>query len=138
MARAPYAYPLTALVLAAGIAATACGKSSTSACSGTPPNLVGTYDLVSYTTGSTTITPPDATGTLRLHVGTYGIDLTLPGPIAVSDSGTYTQCGASNISESSVMGLPQFTGTATLSNGTLTVAGTAAGTTASSIWTKQP
>ncbi len=129
---------LLALVFAlAGLVAASC-KSSTSACSGTPANLVATWDLVSYTTGGTTIPAPAATGELRFHASTYGVELTLPGPTAISDSGTYTQCGAAGISESSVLGLPQFTGTYTLRNDTLSVTGTAAGTAAANVWVRHP
>ncbi len=137
MARTTSASLLAGLVLAAGIAA-ACSKSSTNACSGTPANLVGTYALVSYTIGTTTIPAPPATGTLRFHTGTYGVDLVLPGPTAISDSGTYSQCGSSGISESSVLGQPQFTGTYIFRNDTLSVTGTAAGTAAANVWEKQP
>lgn len=126
---------LVAAVLAAGVFASC--KSSTNACSGTPANLVGNYNLVSYTTGSTTIPAPAASGELRFHASAYGVDLVLPGPTAISDSGTYTQCGSTGISESSVLGLPQFTGTYVLRNDTLSVTGTAAGTAAANVWVKQ-
>ncbi len=137
MSRSSSTTLFVALLLAAGIAA-ACSKSSTNACSGTPANLVGTYGLVSYTTGTTTIPAPPAVGALRFHVSTYGVHLELPGPTIVDDSGTYSQCGSTGISESSVLGLPQFTGTYILRNDTLYVTGTAAGTAAANVWEKQP
>jgi hypothetical protein len=131
--RPPNVYLLLVLAAAAGAAA-ACG-SSTETCTGTPPNIVGTYDLVSYTLGGVTLGPPTETGELRIHASTYGISLA--GATALADSGTYTQCGSSGISQSSVLGLPQFTGTAILVNDTLSVAGTAAGTSVSSVWSAQ-
>ena len=129
-------YLLVTLVAMAGLA-TAC-KVESSVCTGTPANLVGTYNLLSYSTGSTTIPAPPASGALRFHSSTYGVDLTLPGPIVIADSGSYTLTGSSCVSESSVLGLPQFTGTYALVGDTLAVSGTAAGTAAANVWVKAP
>jgi hypothetical protein len=137
MTRRTSAFLVLALVAAAGLAA-AC-TSTSKACNGTPTNLVGTYALVSYTTGNTTIPAPPAVGTLRFHVSTYGVVITLPGPITIADSGTYTQCGTSGLSERSLSdSIPQFTGVYTLFNDTLIVTGTAAGTSVANVWAKQP
>jgi hypothetical protein len=137
MTRSTSALLVVAAVGVAGLAA-ACSKSSTEACAGTPANLVGTYDLVSYTTGSTTIPAPPAAGVLRFHTTTYGAAITLPGPVAIVDSGTYSVCGATGISQSSVLGNPQFRGTYTFVNDTLSVTGTAAGIAAANVWVKEP
>jgi hypothetical protein len=132
----------SAAVAAAGaLAFAAACKSSTStnACgSGTPPAIAGTYSLESYDIGGTLITAPPASGQLRLNANkTYGVNLTLPAPTgAVADSGTYAIQGASCISQSSVLGQPQFVGTFTLTGTTLTVSGTAGGQAAASVWTK--
>lgn len=136
MASRTLVFALTALVAGAGLAASC--KSSTNACSGTPANLVGTYALVSYTTGTTTIPVPPASGTLHFYASLYAVNLTLPGPTVVADSGSYSLCGSSGISESSVLGLPQFTGTYTFVRDTLSVTGTAAGTAAANVWAKRP
>jgi len=110
--------------------------------SGTPPSLVGTYALESYTLGTSTITAPTATGTLRFYTSLYGVTLNLPngtgGMTVVTDSGSYSVMGASCINESSVLGQPQFTGTFTYtaSDSALQVTGTAAGQVAASIWKK--
>lgn len=131
---------LVAAVVCAGavVIAAAC-KSSTSSngCgTGTPPSLVGSYDLQSYTIGTVTISSPQASGTLRLHASTYGTDLVLPGPQVISDSGTYTITGSSCISENSLTGQPQFTGTFTLVGTTFTITGSAGGQTVAAVWTK--
>lgn len=133
-----------AVAVAAGaavLAAAAACKSSTSsnACgSGTPPAVTGVYTLASYDIGGTLITAPPASGELRLNAdGTYGVNLTLPPPTgAISDSGTYAIQGASCISQSSVLGQPQFVGSFTLTGSTLTVSGTAGGESVASVWTK--
>ncbi len=129
---------VTAAVALAGAAAACKSSSSTNACgSGSPPSLVGTYALVSYTLSGTTITAPPAVGTLRLHASTYGVDLTLPAPTGtVSDSGTYSIVGSSCINQSSVLGQPQFTGSFSLVGTTLTVSGSAATQAVVSVWTK--
>jgi len=136
--RSTSAFVVTAVVALAG-AATACkSSSSTNACgTGTPPSLVGTYALVSYTLGGATVTAPPAIGSLRLHTNTYGVDLTLPQPVGtISDSGAYAIVGASCINESSVLGQPQFTGSFRLIGTTLTVSGSAASQSVVSVWTK--
>jgi len=123
--------------------AAACSSSTSNNCgSGTSPNLVGTYALESYTLGSSTVTAPTATGTLRFYTTLYGVTLNLPngsgGTTVVTDSGSYTVMGSSCINESSVLGQPQFSGTFTYtaSDSALQVTGTAAGQVAASIWKK--
>jgi len=123
--------------------AAACSSSTSNNCgSGAPPSLVGTYALESYTLGTSTITAPTATGTLRFYTSLYGVTLNLPngtgGTTVVTDSGSYTVMGSSCINESSVLGQPQFSGTFTYtaSDSALQVTGTAAGQVAASIWKK--
>jgi len=133
--------------LAAGLVFAACDSStSNSSCgSGTAPSLVGTYALVSYTIGLTTVTTADgATGELRFHASTYGASITIPiggAPEVIADSGSYTVTGAKCISQNSITGQPTFTGTFTLSGtasgAVFTVSGTAAGQVVASAWTKQ-
>jgi hypothetical protein len=135
--RVPTSFVAAVVCAGAVVIAAAC-KSSTSGngCgSGSPPSLVGSYDLQSYTIGTVTISAPAATGTLRFHTNTYGADLVLPGPQVISDSGTYTITGASCISENSLTGQPQFTGTFTLVGTTFSVTGSAGGQTVA-VWTK--
>lgn len=132
---------LLAALVAVGAVTAACSSGSettTRTCTGTPANLVGTYSLRSYTLAGTTYTYPAATGQLRFHASTYGVDLTLPGPLAIPDSGTYTLTGSNCIAQSSVMGNPQFVGTYTFVNDTLSVTGTAAMMSVANIWVKQP
>ena len=130
-------YLLAAAMVVVGLAE-AC-KSSTASCTGTPANLVGTYSLVSYTTGSTTVPAPPAVGELRFYAtSAYGVEITLPGPVAIADSGTYSQCGSNGISQSSVVGNPQFRGTYTFVNDTLSVTGTAAVVAVENVWVKHP
>jgi hypothetical protein len=137
-------FVISAFALAGALAFAACESStSNSSCgSGTPPSLVGTYALVSYTIGLTTVTTADgASGELRFHASTYGASINVPGTGVLADSGSYTVTGAKCISQSSVMGQPQFTGTFTLSGttsgSTFTVSGSAAGQVVASAWTKQ-
>ena len=114
----------------------ACTSSTENGCgSGTPPSLVGTYTLVSFQLGAATpLTPPTETGALRLHATTYGADLA--GLLAQTDSGTYAITGASCISQNSVVGNQQFTGTFSLVGTTLTLLGNVGGQAATVIWTK--
>jgi hypothetical protein len=133
-----------ALVVAGALAFAGCKSttsSSSNACgSGTPPSLVGTYTLASYTVGTTTIPSPPASGTLVFTATTYTVNLSLPngggGTTVIADNGTYTITGASCISETSANSLPTFTGSFTLGGSTLTVSGTAGGQAAGSVWTK--
>jgi hypothetical protein len=108
------------IALAAALAFAACSTStSSSACgSGTPPNVVGTYKLASYTLGTTTIdTTQGASGQLRFHATTYGFNATIPVTGAIGDSGTYAISGVRCMTETSVMGQGSSSGTFTL-NGT--------------------
>ena len=123
--------------------ALACKSSTETSCgSGTAPSLVGTYNLLSYTIGANTITAPPANGNLRFYPTLYGVTLNIPngagGFQTISDSGSYAIGGASCISEASVLGNPQFTGTFTWTpaDSTLTVTGSAAGAVAASSWKK--
>lgn len=114
----------------------ACKSSTESGCgSGTPPSLVGTYTLASFQLGAATpLTPPMETGDLRLHASTYGADLS--GLLSQQDSGTYAITGASCISQNSVIGNQQFTGTFSLVGTTLTLLGSVGGQAATVVWTK--
>jgi hypothetical protein len=129
--------------LALALLGAACKEStSSSACgTGTPPSLAGTYTLVSATLAGVTFTSAQgASGTLRLHAGasvssgTYGGEVTYPGAGVQTDSGSFSISGASCISQNSVMGQPQFSGTFTLANGVLTLSGTVAAQPAGFVW----
>jgi hypothetical protein len=114
----------------------ACTSSTDNNCgSGTPPSLVGSYSLQSYTIGISTLTPPQASGTLRFYPSAYSVSLTVAGQ-PVADTGSYVITGSRCISQSSLNGNPQFVGTFSLSGTTLTVTGTAAGQAVASQWTK--
>ena len=109
------------VALAAALAFAACKDStSSSACgSGTPPSVVGTYKLASYTYGGTTVdTTQGASGQLRFYATTYGFNATFPGPTAIADSGTYTVSGVRCMTETSAMGQGSTSGTFTLSGTT--------------------
>ncbi len=109
------------IALAAALALAAC-KESTSGdtCgSGTPPSLVGTYKLASYTLGSSTIdTTSGASGQLRFYTTTYAWNATIPIQGAIADSGTYTIRGVRCMDETSVMGRGTSSGTFTLTGQT--------------------
>jgi len=110
-----------------------CGNSSAA------PSLIGTFTLVSYTLGTTTSTPPTASGNLRFHAFTYGVDLSIPTGTGInhntSDSGSYDIVGASCIQEFSVMGLPSFSGSFQLrADSTFHVSGTANGQVVAGLW----
>jgi len=140
MASAPSGALRRILLPVSVIAALAgCSKdtASTSCASGTPANLVGSYDLLSYTIGSNTTPAPPAIGNLRFHAGTYGVDVTLPGPQVISDSGTYALTGSDCISQTSLYGHAPFVGVYALQSGILTIDGTASGTVVSNIWARQ-
>ena len=114
-------YVPASIALAAALAFTACKEStSSSACgSGTPPNVVGTYKLASYTYGGNTVdTTQGASGQLRFYATTYGFNATFPGPTVVADSGTYTISGVRCMTETSVMGQGATSGTFTLTGTT--------------------
>jgi len=136
-----YAVAGVAIAAALGLAAACKSTTSSNSCgSGTPPSLIGSYSLTSYTIGSTTIPNPPANGTLVFTAAKYTVNLSLPngtgGTAVIADSGTYAITGASCISETSSTGLPTFTGTFTLSGSTLSVSGTAGGQAAGSTWAK--
>ncbi len=134
--------------LAAVLAFATCKESTSNSCgSGTPPSLVGTYAMVSYSLGVNTIPVPPASGSLVFTATRYTATISYPNPspppttATVVDSGTYAVTGTKCISQTSETGQPQFTGTFTLSSqaagGTLSVEGMAGGVSASSVWTKQ-
>lgn len=143
----PMSFVVPAVAMAGALAIAACSSSTTgnSCGSGTAPSLVGTYALVSYTIGLTTVTTADgATGQLRFHASTYGAGISIPtagGPEVIADSGSYTVTGSKCISQNSITGQPTFSGTFTLSGTTtgavFTVNGSAAGQVVASVWTKQ-
>jgi hypothetical protein len=129
------------LALLAGVWLLACGggDSGTNPCGGgTPPSLAGAYDLVSYTAGGSTVPVPPASGTLTLTSSVYAVRITVPGvPDVIYDSGTYALNGTKCLTQNSVLGQPQFTGTYTYSNGELAVDGTAAGQAVASSWRRR-
>ena len=132
-------FAVAALAVAGALAFAAACTSSTSSnsCgSGSPPALTGTYSLVSYTIGGTTIT--GVSGQLQLNAnGTYVANVVLPAPTGLQhDSGAYAIQGASCISENSALGNPQFVGTFTLTGTTLTLTGTVAAQAAVFVWSK--
>ena len=135
----PKAVAVVALASAAVVAACSSSSNDNSCGSGTPPDLDGDWALRSYTVGTTTIPAPPASGELRIHSSnnTYYFTATLPGPTTVVDSGTYTQTGQTCLSQSSVLGNPQFVGTYT-TNGSpidsLVVQGSAGGQTLANGW----
>ncbi len=96
----------------------ACSSSPTSTnnCgTGSPPSLVGSYNLFKYTFGSAVYVSPAASGTLTLTASRYSQRLTLPtsgvDTVAV-DSGTYLVVGSECINEHSlVAGNRDFGGT---------------------------
>lgn len=70
---------------------------------GPPPNISGTYDIVSFTQGGFTITPPAVSGTFTVAQtassateasGTISLDITVPDGMGgfnnIVDMGTYT------------------------------------------------
>lgn len=124
-----------AAALTIGIAA--CGSDNSTGPSGlTAAQLVGTYDLVSLTLGtSQPLTPPAATGTLTLDTTTYSVNLNLPtGPEV--DSGTWTVSGDNWTQTSSVQDVEEA-GTVNLSHDTLSVNVNVAGTPIANVWVKE-
>jgi hypothetical protein len=143
MARSSVSYAIAALALGGALGlAWSCKSTTSNNCGngGTPPNLVGNYTLLSYTIGPSTIPAPPASGSLRFHVSTYGVDLSIPtgtGNQVIADSGTYSIVGSSCIQELSVLGNPQFSGSFELhADSTFHVSGTAGGQVAASVWKK--
>jgi hypothetical protein len=119
------------------VGASACGSDSTAPSSSSTALLVGTYDLVSITfPGQPTLSPPAATGELRLHDSTYALTITLPEQGTTPDSGTYTING-NHWSQSSVTNPVQSVGTYTLSNDTLSVDLTEQGLLIENVWKKR-
>jgi hypothetical protein len=121
--------------------AAACKSSTANNCGngGTPPSLVGTYSLLSYTLGTTTVVSPAASGQLRFYAFAYGVNLSLPSGTGVNqsftDSGTYNIVGASCLQEFSVLGNPNFSGSFQLhADSTFHVSGTTGSQVAASLW----
>lgn len=135
--RLSFAMATLAVAGALGFAAACKSSTGTNACgSGTPPSLVGSYNLTSYTVSGTTVT--QASGTLQLNANdTYVANIDVPQVGLQHDSGTYAIQGASCISQNSALGNPQFVGTFTLSGTTLVVTGAAGGQAVTSVWAKQ-
>lgn len=127
-------------VTALGFAA-ACKSPTSNNCGNgaTPPSLIGTYTLVSYTLGTLTAAAPPASGTLQFYSDLYGYDVAVPGKDSTthySDSGSYNIVGASCMQELSVLGNPMFSGSFTLQGTTFHVSGTTGTQVAASIWKK--
>lgn len=140
MTRSSVSYAGVALAVAGALWFAAACKSSTSNNCGngsSAPSLVGSYSLLSYTLGTTTVTSPTATGQLLFYPSAYHVSLTLPSGF-VTDSGSYAVVGASCIDEFSVLGNPDFSGSfqLNLTDSTFHVSGTAAGQVAASLWKK--
>jgi len=109
------------LAIAAALAFVACSDSTGSnACgTGTPPNVVGTYKLASYTLGSNTVdTTSGASGQLRFYASDYAFNVTIPAQGTIADSGTYTISGSRCMTEVSVENPGSSTGTFTLTGTT--------------------
>jgi hypothetical protein len=105
-------------------------------------DLSGTYELVSFTQGGTTLGPPLATGTLVATQTTYSITITHPDPadpfgppLTTIDEGTYSTDGNNWTQESSNTGL-QGVGTFSLQGATLTVDVTTAGIEVLTVWNR--
>lgn len=131
---------LLAAAAAMTIGIAACSSDNSTGPSGlTPAELVGTYNLVSITLGSSQpLTPPMATGVLVLDTSTYNVTLTLPsdtGPEVEVDSGTWTVSG-NNWTQTSQVQPIQETGTVSLSHDTLSVNVSVAGNPIANVWVK--
>ena len=114
-------YVASGALLAGALAFTACNDTTSSGpCgSGTPPSVVGTYKLASYTLGTNTIdTTEGASGQLRFYTSNYAFNATIPVTGAIGDSGTYAISGVRCMSETSVLGEGSSTGTFTLTGTT--------------------
>ncbi len=130
-----------ALVAVALLAASSC-KSKSATGPETNPDLVGTYDLVSFTLqGLGTVAPPMAIGTLVLTLKTY--DVTVAYAVSdsvtqnIADQGTYTVSGNHWTQTSTVQNV-QSVGTYSLdSSGRLSVDVTTAGQQESTVWQKR-
>lgn len=144
MSRSGASFAIAALAAVGALAfAAACKSSTSNNCGngGTPPSLVGTYNLFSFTLGPLTSTAPPAGGTLRFYADQYGYDVAIPVSDSTrhfSDSGSYNIVGASCIQEFSVLGNPQFSGSFQLQGGNLRLSGTDGSEVAASLWKKTP
>ncbi len=123
-----------ALAVAGALACVAGCKSSTenSCGSGTPPSLVGTYNLQSLIVSGTPITPE--TGTLQFLTSTFTIDMS--GSYVFADTGSYVVSGSRCLSENGRNS--QFIGTFSLVGTTLSVSGSYTSQAVTSVWTKTP
>lgn len=108
------------LALAAVLAIAACKDTTTNGCgSGTAQSVAGTYKLISYTAGGSTVdTTMGASGQLRFYATAYAFNATLPVVGALADTGSYVISGTKCMSETSVTGQGSTTGTFTLSGTT--------------------
>jgi hypothetical protein len=148
MSRSGASYAIAAVALAGAVGLAAACKSTTSNNCGngrTPPSLIGTYSMLSYTIGTATFSVPPASGELRFYATTYGLDAIIPKPPPdstqfISDSGNYQIIGASCILESSVDSASNsFSGSFSfVADSTLRLTGTASGKVAASLWKLKP
>lgn len=122
-------------VVAAGVLTAGCGGEDPVEPDNAPPDLTGTYSLVSINalvTGGQVMTPPDVIGTFSLQQsapvgdqasGSMSMDLTLPdglgGTTQIVDTGTYTV--RSDGTWEQMGNLVQAKGTYTLVDNVLTV-----------------
>lgn len=104
------------LAVAGAIAAACSSTTSDNTCgSGTPPSLVGTYKLASYSFGGNTLdTLQGVSGQLRFYPSNYGFNVTVPVVGAIADTGTYAISGVRCMTETSVVGSGSTTGTFTV------------------------
>ncbi|HTO73338.1 MAG TPA: hypothetical protein VMJ30_05945 [Gemmatimonadales bacterium] len=136
---------LAAAAVSAFVVGAACGggdNNGPNCGSGSPPDLSGGYNLLSYKVGTTNV--PDASGTLILYpatggAGPYAADLNLLAN-EVIDSGTYTLTGSACIKQESVSGNGTTNGTYTIDGDTVSVTGTStqAGGTIVARWLRAP
>src|SRR5512135_1693059 len=148
MTRTHTSFMLAAVAVAGALGfAAACKSSASDNCGSgaTPPSLVGTYSMLSYTIGTSTVAAPPASGELRFYASLYGLDVTIPKPppdstLFISDSGSYTIVGSTCILESSVdSAANSFSGSFTfVTDSTLRLSGTASGKVAASLWKLRP
>jgi len=119
-------------------AVVACKKDSTAPC--VPKDLSGSWALLGLTEPpNPPIGPPSATGTLNLSATRYKvhIDITIPSPTTVDDSGAYhVTCTAIDETSDNVSN-GQATGSYTLSHDTLTVNVTSQAVNVITVWKKQ-
>ncbi|MDH3731902.1 MAG: hypothetical protein OEU54_00150 [Gemmatimonadota bacterium] len=115
---------------------------------GPPPDISGTYDIVSFTQGGFTLTPPAVSGTFTVGQtsssdteasGTISLDITVPdgmgGFTNIVDAGTYTIRSNGSWEQDTQQ---QALGTYSLVGNTLTVTVTEPAQAAStSVWQRQ-